>query len=475
MQTLYPTLLAEFNRFKNQTMHQHYLLGFSGGLDSTVLLHLLAHDTACHSKTHARYVDHQIQPDSAQWAAHCAAVCKQWSISFEGVKVTLEVTTRQGIESRARKARYQALYKGLNANTILLTAHHQRDQVETFLLNLTRGSGVAGLASMPYQKKMILEAGEQTQHIRPLLRVPYQELIDYAEHYQLKWVEDPSNEDNHFARNQVRNQLLPEFEQACPIIQQQIERAISHQSEALGLITRLAENDLQHGRWNAYSILLSSYQILDWPSLKNVLRFWAKSVLSIQLSFDHLEWIKLHAIERPATSARLKLRTGSLRLYRGMLYYVNDFYVDYVFSFDQFERSTAHNKQPDKSFVMTADEKVFEFSLPKNWLQQQRSRLIIRPLKERDQIPLKKLKRWFQEHAIPDWQRPFWPVLCLDDVPFLVCGASLNKRALNLDKFQTEHAQLVRSIGEFEGVRYVFTEADVMVFFKGLVGPDIQP
>jgi len=466
LKTLYPTLLAEIERFKQLTQAQRYLVAFSGGLDSTVLLHLLTRDNLSLKRTQALYVDHQIQSESAAWALHCQTICKNWMVDLQCVKVTLDTKTRQGVEAKARKARYQALYHALQPNTLLLTAHHQRDQAETFLLNLTRGSGVAGLAAMPYQKTITLESGEQSLHFRPLLKVPYSELVAYATRHKLSWVEDQSNYDNRYARNQVRNQLLPEFEQACPVIQQQIQRAASHQAEALDLLDRLAEQDLKLGEFNQYSIKLVSYQKLDWPSLKNVLRLWAKSCLNVSFNFDQLAWIKRYALDAKSVSASSKLQHGALKLYREKMYYVADIYKEYEFNLVDFTARLKSPSQFESGLRCTMPMPTFELLLPQEWLNKYHAKLTIRNLKESDQVNRNKLKKWFQEQGISTWQRVSWPILCLDNLPFLLCGANLKKGALNPEQFQKHYAQLGCLHEESKTIRYLFAEIDVIEFFQ---------
>ena len=470
MATSYPTLLAEIERFRQQTQNARYLVALSGGLDSTVLLHLLAQDKASQNRTQALYVDHQIQAQSAQWGLHCQTLCKAWSVDFQCVKVKLEATKRQGLEARARKARYHALHQALNSNTLLLTAHHQRDQAETFLLNLARGSGVAGLAAMPYQKPIQLEGSEQTWHVRPLLNVPYKELEHYAKHHHLNWVEDPSNLDNRFMRNHIRNRLLPEYEQACPVIQQQIERAVNHQSEALNLLDRLAYQDLIEGEYNDHAIKLSSYVQLDWASLKNVLRYWAKRAFGLALNYDQLEWVKRYGLDETASSASLKLQTGSLRLYRGSLYYVIDKTHDYRFNLKEFSENIKSDWGQGRGWLEASKAKVFTLVLPVDWVNKHQAQLSIgnlASLNSHKPVVNRKTKKWFQEQSIPSWQRPFWPVLFLDETPLFLCGGSINKARLSEDLTENLQPLLSAQDSNAEQIQYTFSERDVIRFFQG--------
>jgi len=452
-----PTLYSEILRFK--TLYEDapkLVVAYSGGLDSTVLLHLLTQYFERPFSITAIYIDHQLQVDSNKWSEACEAICLDWKVPFKSIKVDVERRSRHGIESQARRARYQALHCELNVNDILLTAHHQRDQSETFLLNLQRGSGVAGLAAMPYQKPIKLLSGQLAKHVRPLLSVPYQELLDYARHNQLNWVEDPSNQDLHFSRNQVRHQLLPEFEQACSNIQQQIQRSASHQSEALQLLNRLAKQDLNEGCYSALYIDLETYKELDWISLKNVLKYWAYLYFELRLGHEQLEWIRIYSRQKPSASACLKLREGELRFYRTKLYYVADKFKDYSFFLDDVE-SAPEQVNPVPTQV------GFKLVLPGSWYDVNKASLVIRNLRKTDKVNANRLKKWFQQQGIPVWQRTHWPVLCLDDHPIVLWGA---ERIFTSDLALQYQSSLEGAFKGNESLCFYLTELEVVTLSR---------
>ena len=152
------------------------VLAFSGGLDSTVLLHQLAswQRQLPQLRVRALHVHHGLSPNADSWASHCLQTCQQWQIPCEVLRVQVDGHAK-GIEAAAREARYQALFQQLQPGEHLLTAQHLDDQCETLLLALKRGSGPAGLAAMPIQR----EVGEHS-HLRPLLGLSRQQLEAYA-------------------------------------------------------------------------------------------------------------------------------------------------------------------------------------------------------------------------------------------------------------------------------------------------------
>ena len=172
-----------------------WCVAFSGGLDSTVLLHLLAQLARSEAlpALSALHVHHGLQAAADGWPAHCQAVCRSLGIPLRVERV--QVAVGGSIEQAARDARYRAFQANLGEGQVLLTAQHLDDQAETLLFRLLRGAGLRGLAAMPASRP--LGGGRLC---RPLLGVSRAELEAYAQAHRLDWVEDPSNQDPRFAQ-----------------------------------------------------------------------------------------------------------------------------------------------------------------------------------------------------------------------------------------------------------------------------------
>lgn len=187
-------------------------VGFSGGMDSTVLLHALAGiPEARASGLRAVHVDHSLHPESATWAQRCAAFAAQIEIPFESVAVVVQVGTGHGLEAAARAARHAALGSLLRGGELLALAHHRDDQAETILLKLLRGAGPEGLGGM----RALRQCGKGYLW-RPLLDAPRACLLAYATQHGLPWIEDPSNGDLRLSRNFLRREILPRLTQHWP-------------------------------------------------------------------------------------------------------------------------------------------------------------------------------------------------------------------------------------------------------------------
>lgn len=183
-------------------------VAYSGGMDSTVLLHVLVRLSSEFGYTvHAIHVHHGLQATANVWQEHCMKFCKSIHIPLMLYNVTVSRYSGLGLEASARHARYGVFCDNIPKLSHLFLAHHLRDQAETFFLRLLRGSGAKGLSSM----QPVSKYDHLTIH-RPLLAVAYHDMRSYAEHHDLPWVTDPSNDDYQFERNYIRHKVLPVFD-----------------------------------------------------------------------------------------------------------------------------------------------------------------------------------------------------------------------------------------------------------------------
>jgi tRNA(Ile)-lysidine synthase len=211
-------------------------IGYSGGVDSHVLLHACASLPELKSKITAVYIHHGLQKEADEWAIHCQKIASDLDVSFLEIRVDANANSRESPEEAARNARYNA-FKTLTAeNDVLLMAQHREDQLETVLLQLFRGSGLKGLAGMP--DKMPFGAG---QLCRPFLNISKAEITAYALENELIWIEDPSNQSLIYDRNFLRHQIIPKLKQRWQSIDKTVARAATHCAEAENLISKMAQ------------------------------------------------------------------------------------------------------------------------------------------------------------------------------------------------------------------------------------------
>ncbi|MHC8355509.1 tRNA lysidine(34) synthetase TilS [Pseudomonas sp. LB3P81] len=247
-------LLQNLAPWRNATA---WRVAFSGGLDSTVLLHLLAHLAKTESlpALSAIHIHHGLQAAADAWPEHCQSVCDVLGVPLQVVRV--QVQPGASLERAARDARYGAFIEASRTHEVLLTAQHRDDQAETLLFRLLRGAGVRGLSGMPRQRAL-----GNGHLLRPLLYVTRAELEAYAHEHQLSWIEDPSNQDRQFSRNYLRHQVFPVMTERWPQAVASMARSAAHLSEAQGLLDELAQIDLTHAG------TVSEFDCLGVPSLE---------------------------------------------------------------------------------------------------------------------------------------------------------------------------------------------------------------
>lgn len=248
-----------------------WLVGFSGGADSTALLHAMVQiRDQLPTPFRAVHINHGLHPDSNQWQQHCAVLCRDWSVPLTSLNVHID-GTGQGLEAEAREKRYAAINTLLIDGEAVFTAHHAGDQAETLLLNLMRGSGVDGLCAMPPHKIF----GQNQLH-RPLLKFHRQALLDYLNLHGIKWLEDPSNQNVDQDRNFIRNKALPLLESQFAGTVKRLLLTQQAMAETRALLEPLAEQHLQAELLHP-QILRTSDTLLNNPALfKLVVRYWLK-------------------------------------------------------------------------------------------------------------------------------------------------------------------------------------------------------
>ena len=249
------------------------LVGFSGGLDSTVLLHALAAQAeTLQCRVRAIHVDHGLHPRSDEWASHCAAFAASLQIELQVERVRVARDAGRGLEAAAREARQAAFLRHLRTGECMLLAHHRNDQAETVLLRLLRASASAGLAAMRPCSTLGAHAV-----LRPLLDVERSELLSYAEAAGLDWMDDPSNADLALDRNFLRHRILPELRQRWPQADSALATTAALLAEDAELLAETVGEHLAQLR-NPQSGGLALHQLLSlapaWRS--RILRRWVE-------------------------------------------------------------------------------------------------------------------------------------------------------------------------------------------------------
>ncbi|MCW8907342.1 MAG: tRNA lysidine(34) synthetase TilS [Sedimenticola sp.] len=247
-----------------------YLVAYSGGLDSHVLLHaLVSIRSRLPAPLRAVHVDHGLQADSAAWSRHCAVICRKLDIPLQQLQLGLQPSPGESLEALARDARYRAIGEVMQPGETLLTAHHQDDQAETLLLQLLRGAGLRGLAAMPESTPFATG-----QHARPLLDQPRDALLGYAEQAGLNWIEDVSNADSGFDRNYLRHRVIPLLRERWPGMSKTLSRSARHCASADRVLDELLQDVLQPLLGADGSVSRSGLLVQPRHHIPHLLRSW---------------------------------------------------------------------------------------------------------------------------------------------------------------------------------------------------------
>lgn len=405
------------------------LVALSGGIDSMVLLRLASiYANERHLKCIAVHVNHGLSQHALDWEGVCKAHCDFLSIDLYIERVQLTVTAQDSLEEVARKARYQVLDKHMQANSLLLTGQHQDDQVETFFLALKRGSGPAGLSSMP--SIMPLSNGYKC---RPLLTVSRSDIEQYAQDNELKWVEDESNKDTRFDRNFLRHEIVPNLVQRWPSFASSVSRSAQLCAEQESLLSELLQPKLMAFQNTYQGISISQLNSESELARNMLLRLWLKQ-FAIPLPSQVQLQVLWNEVAKAKEDANPQLELGAIQLRR---------FQDYLYCLPQYQDLSTWKRElsdvldlPDELGRLIfstgveergGDSKVDEQSLLLR-APNQGERIEVRfnvlgvtahpEARERS----RKMKKLYQEYGIPSWQRTRLPMIFYNEELAAIAG-----------------------------------------------------
>ncbi|MCG1018839.1 MULTISPECIES: tRNA lysidine(34) synthetase TilS [Burkholderiaceae] len=439
-------------------------IAFSGGLDSTVLLHAATRVLGAR-RCVALHVHHGLSPHADAWRSHCADVACRLGVVFDCRAVAIARTPQHSVEALARDARYAALEQMCAAHRVrmLWLGHHADDQAETVLLQLLRGAGLPGLAAMPLHR--VLPNG--LIHVRPLLSVLRASLDAYARQHALRWIEDESNADPRYARNAVRRHVTPTLAVHFPGYRDALARTARHAAAAQRLLEDLAMIDLRactfaSRRAAVVTLKRSDASVPVGPTLSrralvelsderavNLLRFWMRKAGLATASAARVDEI-LRQLREAGDDAALRIEHNEhcLRLYRNRVWWER-----------QDDGAASHDAMPPSAELRWSGQSVWRLPAWRGAIvfvlcdaddEQgvQRSVLECAPLTVRGRRggermrlraggPLRTLKNLFQEAAVPAWRRDV-PLLFVGDMLLWVPGLGVDPNVAGRGRVRIE-------------------------------------
>lgn len=404
------------------TLARHFLVAYSGGLDSHVLLYSLAQLRKAHPEIALRAIHfhHGLNTQADDWVTHCREVCAGLGVDYQWEYLTLSPKKGESLENLARTARYKALNRALergSSDEVLLTGHHQNDQVETLLLQLLRGAGPKGLAAM-----LSSSSFAHTKLIRPLLDFTRSSLEAYAKTHQLQWIEDASNQDLRFDRNFIRHKLLPLVQKRWPSALTTLARSASHCAEASMLLAQTADSELLTLQGSApHTLSVQNLRALSPHKQSLVIRRWLEHRhLPIPSQTKLMQIIHEALPCRDDAMPKVQWQGAEIRRYRDDLYAFAPFSLFNPSLIISWDLKTILKLPSDLGVLIPQECK--QSPLYKGGSITVRFRQggeYCRPLGSKMRRSLKNL---FQEWGIPPWQRERIPLLYQEEKIIQIIG-----------------------------------------------------
>ena len=391
-----------------------YFIAYSGGLDSTALLYA-SKQAFPNKQIIALHVNHELHENAEIFQEHCTSTAQHLDIPLQIYRAGLQ-RVDTNIEAKARDARYQYFERILTPSSCLLLAHHQQDQTETFLLRLMRGSGLAGLASIPMQRPI----GKSLLY-RPFLNTPQAYLRHFVITNSLPYIEDPTNQDDRFDRNYLRNQLLPSLTKRWPHAHQHIHQSADQLRLDLSALQDLLEIFSEH-TLNRDTLPISLFASSPTSTHTWLLREWIKNCCGQYPPRSICQTITQQL--RKDQSIHLTYKHGVIRKHKESLFFLKAIADDLPLP-----STEDKNQSTNQSYTWHLDMPPPITGLHATRSKQGHNRLCCsvqqveirfrqakvrcRPKGRQGSVSLKKL---FQENNIPPWQREHIPLLWHKDV-----------------------------------------------------------
>ncbi len=288
-------------------------VALSGGLDSAVLAHLCRQADLPYALGFI-HINHQLQSVSSEWVEQCQALADRWSLPLICQSVNV-CGDGDGLEAAARQARYQVFEHHIEEGDVLLQGHHGDDQAETVLLRILRGTGPAGLASIPSQRP--LGSGYL---LRPLLAWSQAEIRDYANWFGLDWIDDPSNQDLNIDRNYIRHKVVPLLEARWPKAKNQLSRLADLASEQQRVLDQWADQAAGWSEDALDQLSLAALTVLTHEQQRLMLRRWITVNKAPMPTEAQLSQIQYQAQVRQDATPCVSWGGWQMRRHKGQLY-----------------------------------------------------------------------------------------------------------------------------------------------------------
>lgn len=374
-----------------------WLIAHSGGLDSQLLLHIAARQIPVENLL-VVHVNHHLQPQADDWAELSTAEAQALGVS----SIVLDVHPEGRSEQAARDARYSAIERLIQPGDCMLFGHHADDQAETILYRLLRGAGLSGMSGMPVSRS--LGVG---QLLRPLLGCSRDQLFAAAEALNLRFIQDPSNQQLDYDRNYLRQKIFPQLKARWPSLLERWQSNADHVAEADALLQIYLDQDLKKCSPEPEQLDIKQWQQLELLRRKALLRFWVNRVAGPRLNEKQVAEIVTNVIEaKPDANPVYKLKNALLGRFQNKLYLLPKVV----------EVKDNLSIQADGQYDL-GDGVLIVSGLPLGEVLKMRRRQGGESCCPVGRGTTKSVKKLLQEASIPPWFKEHWPlVFCAEKI-----------------------------------------------------------
>ncbi|CAL4318766.1 tRNA(Ile)-lysidine synthase [Buchnera aphidicola (Periphyllus testudinaceus)] len=415
---------------KKISKYKKFLVAYSGGIDSTVLLYkLLEIKKKKNIKIRAIHINHQIYKESKKWSKHCKKICIKNKIKFIEEKIFLK---KKNIESQARKKRYQIFKKNLLSEEILLTGHNLDDQCETLILSIKRGSGPKGLSSISYKKKFF-----KNILIRPLLEFSRSKIEKWAKKKKLKWINDHSNNNLSYDRNFIRHKIMPIIKKRWKFFPKNCLRTTQLIHNEHKLLNNFIHPIIKKNLYKKKALYLKNIKKLNIKMQYFIIRKWINIQKKKLPSLIFLKNIIKNVINnKKKKNPKIVLKKYEIWKYQNHLFWIK-------------------KKPTIKNYIIFWHPPFKKLILPKNFgylkmikKKYSKNKLYIKKPKKNQLIIIKfqtnkkiqthqnktkkKIKKIFNEFKIPPWKRKKIPLLFYNNKLISIIGIIVTKKKYNI-------------------------------------------
>ena len=258
-------------------------IALSGGLDSSVLLNVMANEPMLKDRITALHVNHNINTDADRWEEFCSEQSRKLGIPFQSLKLN---KTDNPSEDYLRSKRQEFFRQWGGDQDLIVTAHHLDDQVETILFRIFRGTGIKGIKGINQYSTI-----DGVNFFRPFLDIKKHDLKEYALKNNIPWVEDDSNEESNFSRNKIRNLILPSIRETWSSIDKAIIKLSKDADKSKQILDEIAQDDYS-SIFSAHGLLkLAHINALSKPRKENLIYYWLVNINGLKANFAQIDQI----------------------------------------------------------------------------------------------------------------------------------------------------------------------------------------